>query len=669
MIQDPDFIRKSGILLRIDRKLSLMRSTGRIPENLYAAKKKEVDEKLSDLKKAHTDLILAKLMDLDNGQDEFEKLLHTGNISQDNYNTFIEKLSGEKTVLEAEKEFIDGINDEEYLNHLKKEVKITEEDEAGKKEEKKKKTKKPLKMSFPALLGVFVALVILFIVVIPWSRLTDPVLMRLDLFTTTLGVRSEYLTSTVYTTSVYTTSIVYTTTVYTTTMFTKIAPPSLSTVGQGDTTTKAKTTSMAPTSTLGETSTLSQLTTTSSMGVIESTTVLTPSAVSMPATEGSHFGFMHPQDAYLMARILGVSWERPHEGPFIWNEIEPGRGSYNWDRPDGYVVESQASGFNIMATIWPFASWDQKNCHSERECRGYGFDGKGELPTLRCKPCDMGAYSSFVQALVERYDGDGLEDMPGLKYPIKYWEAGNEPEMDGDELTFFKGNSSDYLEVLKETYDAVKVSDPDANVLHAGFAGMGADTRRFWSPIYSEASGFFDIANVHSVGSNDDKLFINEMKEFMREHRVNKPVWITEAQYNGRDGSQSQEDFASLLARSMVFALGNGAEKIFYTGLTSPSPGHDNAALLTLSGSKTPVYYAYQVLVDKLDYFDSVEKITGSQYKFNVSERPVWVLWGDGELPADLTGIVKVTDIQGGGELFEAGEIRLNESPVFIEKT
>ena len=216
----------------------------------------------------------------------------------------------------------------------------------------------------------------------------------------------------------------------------------------------------------------------------------------------------------------------------------------------------------------------------------------------------MGAYSSFVQALVERYDGDGLADMPGLKYPIKYWEASNEPEMAEDELTFFKGSSSDYLEVLKETYDAVKVSDPEGKVLHAGFAGFGGDTRRFWGPIYSEAGGFFDIANVHSVGGNDDELFINEMKEFMREHGVNKPVWITEAQYNGRDGSQSQEDFAALLARSMVFAFGNGAEKIFYVGLTSPSPGHDNAALLSLSRSKTPVYYSYKTLVDKLDYFD-----------------------------------------------------------------
>ena len=32
-------------------------------------------------------------------------------------------------------------------------------------------------------------------------------------------------------------------------------------------------------------------------------------------------------------------------------------------------------------------------------------------------------------ATVERYDGDGLEDMPGLSNPIKHWQVGNEPNV------------------------------------------------------------------------------------------------------------------------------------------------------------------------------------------------------------------------------------------------
>ncbi|MBI2439784.1 MAG: hypothetical protein HYV35_00245, partial [Lentisphaerae bacterium] len=35
-------------------------------------------------------------------------------------------------------------------------------------------------------------------------------------------------------------------------------------------------------------------------------------------------------------------------------------------------------------------------------------------------------YAGVVSNLVERYDGDGLNDMPGLTYPIRVWELVNE---------------------------------------------------------------------------------------------------------------------------------------------------------------------------------------------------------------------------------------------------
>ncbi|MFC1984334.1 hypothetical protein ACFLVO_04945 [Chloroflexota bacterium] len=50
---------------------------------------------------------------------------------------------------------------------------------------------------------------------------------------------------------------------------------------------------------------------------------------------------------------------------------------------------------------------------------------------------------------MERYDGDGNEDMPGLKVGIKYWEVSNEPTMQEGRLIFFKGTSQDYLKILK----------------------------------------------------------------------------------------------------------------------------------------------------------------------------------------------------------------------------
>lgn len=394
----------------------------------------------------------------------------------------------------------------------------------------------------------------------------------------------------------------------------------------------------------------------------------------MPETESSHFGFMHPQHNYSEAKNLDVHWERPHPGPFIWDKLQKDSGEYDWSFSDNYIKKSQSYNFNIVATIWPFANWDQKSCHSLEMCRGFGFEGRPpwppvKLPTYRCKPCDMTAYSNFVQDLVERYDGDGLNDMPGLKYPIKYWEVLNEPEIRTRELTFFNGTPDEYFQNLKTTYNAVKTADPEAKVLHAGMAGILKGSLDFWDPVFGKGAGnYFDIASIHSIDTDNEDLFAKEMKDFLKSHNLSKPIWITEAQYGkGRGGIYDKEDFAKLLIKSFVSAFGNGAEKIFYVGLSTPTPGHPHAALITQRGQKNPVYYSFKTLVEKIDYFESVERLAEDQYKFTIADRVVYVLWGSGNVPSEITGLVKVTDIKGDEKEILARSIALTDSPIFVE--
>ena len=169
-------------------------------------------------------------------------------------------------------------------------------------------------------------------------------------------------------------------------------------------------------------------------------------------TLNSRFGFMHPDDFQDMTD-LEIFWQRPHPGPFIWNEIETIPGVFDWDRCDKEVRNSQKYGVNIIATIWPFADWDQSNCHSKiTSSGGLIFE---ELGTYRQKPCDMVLYQDFISKLVERYDGDGIDDMPGLVVPIKYWEVSNEPSMQSDWLVFFVGSAHDYFDILTKEISAV----------------------------------------------------------------------------------------------------------------------------------------------------------------------------------------------------------------------
>ena len=109
-------------------------------------------------------------------------------------------------------------------------------------------------------------------------------------------------------------------------------------------------------------------------------------------------------------------WVRPHPGPFIWNHIEQEKGKFIWEEVDKYVVYAQEHNQTILATIWPHANWEQKSCKRKKAKSPFGK----RFTKYLSKPCSMDDYKNFLVKLVDRYDGDGSNDMPGLTKSIKY---------------------------------------------------------------------------------------------------------------------------------------------------------------------------------------------------------------------------------------------------------
>ena len=242
---------------------------------------------------------------------------------------------------------------------------------------------------------------------------------------------------------------------------------------------------------------------------------------------------------------------------------------------------------------------------------------------------------------------------------------------------------------LKVTCEAIKQSDPEALVVQGGMAGMMELCTDFWQGVFDlGGADYFDIANMHSIG-HGEHLNIPAFKEFLARNGIDKPVWVTEVQYQQAHDTwdYSNEEFAGVLARSYIFALANGVDKLFYVNIKMPSvrqgvPFDERSALISDTGDKSALFHAHLTVADMLGELsedDEVEiireeiggwSIREGQYKFYIGGKVVYALWGTTPLPAAIcaTARVEVTDISGEQQVIDTVDLELSDSPVFVER-
>lgn len=293
------------------------------------------------------------------------------------------------------------------------------------------------------------------------------------------------------------------------------------------------------------------------------------------------FGFLAGgPDDYKTIIDTGAAWVRPHPGAFLWDSMQKSKlGKINFTETDQEIVQHYGdNNLAVLATLWPFAEWDQLSRTDSIQCAVSDTDeflakndkkGRGGyISAHRCAPTDWVSYAAWVTAVVERYDGDGLEDAPGLKIPVKYWEVMNEPDLpagpDG-RLVFWRDTPSKYAELLIKTSAAIKAADPEAKVVIAGAAGGNDQFLSFFRVVLAQtgAKEAFDIGNIHCI-SNDsyDSFNVEPYKKLLAELGLNKQIWVTEAEsIVSADPSVN----ATQTKNSTKKALDLGASKIFYT--------------------------------------------------------------------------------------------------------
>lgn len=393
-----------------------------------------------------------------------------------------------------------------------------------------------------------------------------------------------------------------------------------------------------------------------------------PVAKVKPSAE-SPFGF-HPAkvediaEPYQYAEDIGVSWHRPKRY-FSWIAVQKDfdQKEYDWSFYDNEIKQVPAD-INLLYNIVVSPPLTSKQNQAMKRAKRAGLALGKFIRKNSYLPTDREKYMDFVTACVERYDGDGIDDMPGLKKPIRYWQVGNEPhpKLEG------------FAEFVMITSKAIKRADPSARVVIGGaLRAVMEDTSKFdrtFLKILEQLDGkYVDIIDFHWGGDaqGNYRAYRVTYDHLRRElDRIGFPkstsVWITEmSTYSGDPvkksfiptdpAFQTEHMQAADMIKRYVYGLSIGVEKIFWAwgmmeGFKNDDTYFDHTGFIydgkfshdEGNGVKKLAYYAYKLMTAMLDGSDwsSVRTVTDGKeglyiYEFAVNgqDKKVYVVWWD----------------------------------------
>lgn len=460
-----------------------------------------------------------------------------------------------------------------------------------------------------------------------------------------------------------------------------------------------------------------KITPTASIPTIESTNTIveTQPSVSSPPPVPPAFPVvgieMHRIDqsgGLDLVKQSGAYWVR--RNALLWSEVEPEEGNRDWDAITALESELQNAAdqdLEVILIVRSTPKWAQK------------------LPGIFCgpvRPDKLSVFADFMYDLVSRYS------VP--PYNVKYWEFGNEPDIDPvyvspDNIFGCWGDLNDdyygggyYAEMLKAIYPEIKAADPQAQVLVGGLAiycdpvnppeipsGSGqyldCTPARFLEGILENNGGdYFDGVSFHTYDYYSGKLGQYGNENWLSAWNTSGPVLTVKSRYLqsllalygysgkylmntesaiicGSDGSEPAcrtEDFALTkayyAAQANAVARAEGLRANVWYSIT----GWRASELVDRSSMQPlPVYYALQFSASQLNgstYVREIVMYPGVRgYEFDQYGERKWILWSlDGEEHLiQLTSEPKaILDVFG--EDFPIGqELTITVAPVYLE--
>lgn len=286
-----------------------------------------------------------------------------------------------------------------------------------------------------------------------------------------------------------------------------------------------------------------------------------------------------------------------------WGTIEPVEGARNWSSFDAKVSNARAASMSLFVLFTGDPQW--------------AWTGPADNRTT-----DPQKRLSFVRAMIQRYDCDGVSDAgPGLC--VRDWSFYAEPDYHLEALKNSPGAKGywgrrgvQYAQMLRDVAVTVHVEDSSARVLIGGLAYDSFDTdggpfvRAFLPTVLGElsrlggASQFINAVAVHyypiKFQSIRDKLL--EVQGIMRSYGVGHlPLLVPEAGYWSQGDSTEQKQ-AQMLVRYYTEGLTTGAEQLSWFTVFDLGPNQNTWGLFRGRdlNSPKPSYVAYQNVTRRL---------------------------------------------------------------------
>lgn len=429
------------------------------------------------------------------------------------------------------------------------------------------------------------------------------------------------------------------------------------------------------------------------------------------------------KDKILHVEDLDMKWAslQPH---VIWFEIEHEPGVYDWSTLDTEIAWLQALDVDITLVYSTFCNTYDNSIRQQIREELLALAAQPEISTLadawitwnrqlmgpekydlEPDPFDpddpmMAAFVEFARALTERYDGDGIDDWEGLRYPLRVHHIVEEWPSPGL-------NAKTYLGYLARLSPAIKGADPEAKVMipglympnwgrvYAYLDGYIDDTdagivngvrytkaelhamehitfgKRAYEAILEFGWDYFDLVDIH-LYTEKETFYEGEIayvKAVMAKYGYQKPIWCVEGggpfrnpesapddpQGDGLFGTTNEKEVAETVVKFHAMSAAQGLERQHWGIGGQPQQGYwagpwnIMGLLEKVTQRKRPAYYTYRLMREKLRDFQ-VGNVTDHSigsiriFEFLTPNGNVYVAWDrdgtDAARPTDLSPIL-----------------------------